>query len=37
MRIKNIYIGYIFYKIINNGNYYRIKREKNKPFVLKRK
>lgn len=35
MRIKNICIGYIFYKIIKDGNKYRIKREKKKPFALK--
>ncbi len=37
MRIKNICIGYIFYKIMSNGNYYKIKRKKKKPFVLKLK
>jgi hypothetical protein len=37
MRIKNICIGYIFYKIINSSNDYRIKREKKKPFILKLK
>ncbi len=35
MKIKNICIGYIFYKIINDSNKYRKKYEKKKPFVLK--
>ncbi len=37
MKIKDICIGYIFYKIMNDGNKYRIKRERKKPFVLKLK